>query len=136
MVELLQPFVHRRRRPDLGAHGLCQLRGRLLAELAEPLRRAFEVGTRRRIGEGQDAHRKTDDDRLHARLEQCDPRSHTEDEVDEADPHADAAQNDDDPVEQDGRDQGHRVEGLRVDGRDDDERGDVVDDDHGEHERP
>ncbi len=136
MKQLLQAFVDRRRRPELHSGHPCPFRGGLLAKLAEPLGCTFEVRPRSWNGVGQKAHREADHNRLHPRLEQADPGARAECQVHETHVHAEAAQDEDGSVEHEGHEQWQRMEGLGIDGRDDDEREDVVHDDHGEHERP
>jgi hypothetical protein len=131
--ELLQPLVDRRRGSELGADGSRQLGRRLLAELAEPLGRAFEARSLGRNRVGQEAHRETDHNRLDAGLEQADPGAGAEHEVDEAEAHRDAPANDHDEVEADRGEERCDLQVLRVHGCDDDQRGDVVDDQQGEH---
>ena len=136
MVELLEPLVWGDREPQALPRGARQLGRGLLAELAEPLGRALEVGPHRGVGERQQAHRETDDDRLHARLEQAHPGRHPEERVergpaDASGPHKQHRAEDGQSSEQP-RDR----EGRGVDRRDDDERDHVVDHGHGDHESP
>ena len=135
VVEQLQPLVRRDRGPEPEADGAGELGGRLLAELAEALRRTLEIGPRDRVGVGEKAHRESDDDRFHARLEQRDPDRRPEREVDEPDPHPERLRDEDDAEQPDGHEQRGNGDLVRVDEGDDDEREDVVDDDDREHER-
>ena len=106
--ELLQPLVRRDRRPEAHADRARQLRGRLLAELAEPLRGALELGPRSRVGVGQEAHREADDDRLDPGLEQRHPDRGPEHEVDEPDANARAPRDEDSaPNSAEGREERH-----------------------------
>ena len=135
MEELLQPLVHGGRRPELEPGLAGQLRGRLLAKLAEPLGRAFEgrPGSGERVDE--QAHGKADYDRLHTRLEQGYPRSGSQDDADEAGLEAKASRHEHGSEQGDGREERPDLERLGVDRRDHDEREDVVDDDDREHPR-
>src|SRR5205807_7661693 len=90
MEQLLEPFVGRRRRPELQTGDPCRPRGRLFAELAESLRRAFETRSRSRKGVDDEAGEQADDDGLDSRLEQPDPGGNAEDRADDARPVAEA----------------------------------------------
>ena len=134
--QLLQPFVERRRGPDLHSGHACQLRGGLLPELSEPFCRSFETGARSRVGVNEEPHREADDDRLDARLEQGHPGGGPKDRADEPPLDPEATRDEDGREEPDGGEERQDAKRLGVDGRDDDERDDVVHHDDREHERP
>ena len=122
--------------PELRADRARELGSRLLTKLAEPLGRALEARAGGRVGVGQDAHREPDDHRLDPGFEQPHPRPDAEHEVDEprAQPHR--LRDEDGAVEEPGCGEWPVVQRPRVEDRDHEERGDVVDDDDREHERP
>jgi hypothetical protein len=133
---LLQPLVDRRRRPKLHASHARQLGGRLLSKLAEALGGAFQARPRHRVGVGQQAHRETDHDRLHASLQQRHPRAHPKKRTRHTGPEAGAACGDEDGrIAGDGHHERRDAQRLGVDGCDDDEGDEVVKDDGRQHER-
>ncbi len=136
MEELLQPLVRGDRRADPDSRRAGELRRRLLAEQAEQVGRALEVGAGRRRREREEAHHEADHDRVDTGLRERDPGGHAERRVDDAAPHAEP--NGEPDHEDDARrdqQRGH-VHAARVRGRDHDQRDDVVDDREGQHERP
>ena len=82
--DLLKALVRRDRRAQAGSSRLGILGGRLLAKDAEQVRRPLEVSPRGRVGDRQQAHRQTDDDRIDTGLQERDPGGATEDRVNAA----------------------------------------------------
>lgn len=100
-----------------------------------PVGRALEIAPRGRGREGQEPHRQADHDRVDARLRQRDPGGDAQRRVHEASLDAEPHREDDRGKDPGRAQQRARVEAGRVHGRDHDQRDDVVDDRHGEHER-
>src|SRR5436190_12532094 len=91
MIELLQALVERGRCAELDSGCTREVGSRLLTEFTEPRGCLLESRPRRRIGVHKQAHDETDDGRLDPRLQQSDPCTGAEDEIDQPDAHGDGA---------------------------------------------
>jgi hypothetical protein len=134
VVDELEALVRRDRVLDAGARGSRELRSRLFTEQAEALGRLLEVRPCHRIRIGQDPHRDADHDGIDSRLEERHPDRRAEGGVQKAPPDAERAHHQH-RQEQSGRDQQRlELDVVGVDGRDHEQRDDVVDHHHRDHE--
>ena len=136
MKELLEALIRRDRGPEAPPGRPLELRRRLLAELAKALDRLVEVRALGGIRVGEQAHGQPDDHRLDSGLEQRHPDRDSENEIQRACTQMQGPRDQDRREQPAGGEQGRDADRLGVDGGDDDQGEDVVDNGHGEDERP
>ena len=134
MVALQQPVVGREGLLHAARSVPRELARRLLAELTKAVAGAFEVLAPGWVGVGEQAHREADDHGLDARLEQGEPDAEPQREVHEAGVHAGGAHGQHHAEEGCGDEERRERDVAVVRDGDDEQRDDVVDDDHGEEE--
>ena len=127
MPERLQPFVRRDRCPQRGARGAREVAGRLLPKEPEQIARPLEVGALGRIGERDEAAHQPGDDRVHSGLEERDPDSRADEEIDRAEVDVGGADQQDDAEQGEPDEERRHRDRSAVGDRDHEQRRDVVD---------